>query len=152
MDRLGMLAFLRKQRYCVQASVAAGGAPQAAVVGYAVSDRLELIFDTLASTRKAQNLRRDARIAIVVWEGEQTLQLEGVVDEPSGDDLQRLKQLYFATFPDGVERQSWPGISYLRVRPHWARFSDFGAGGAIVELNAAALTAQSADLESARHP
>ena len=141
MDRRGLLAFLRKQRYCVQASVAASGAPQAAVVGYAVSDRLELIFDTFASTRKAQNLRRDARIALVVWEGEQTLQLEGLADEPTGDDLQRLKQLYLATFPDGVERESWPGISYLRVQPQWARFSDFGAGGSIVEFDAQALAA-----------
>ena len=69
MDRQGLLAFLRKHRLCVQASVAAEGGPQAAVVGYAVSDRLELIFDTLASTRKAENLRRDPRIALVVgWD------------------------------------------------------------------------------------
>jgi hypothetical protein len=136
MDRQGLLAFLRKHRLCVQASVAKGGSPQAAVVGYAVSDRLELIFDTLASTRKYANLRRDPRVALVVgWDAEQTLQLEGLVDEPSGDDLVRLKQLYLAAFPDGVERESWPGISYLRVRPHWARFSDFGAGGSIVEFD-----------------
>lgn len=123
--------------------MAEAGAPQAAVVGYAVSDQLELIFDTLASTRKAQNLRRDPRIAIVVgWDAEQTLQLEGVIDEPSGDDLTRLKQLYLAVFPDGVERESWPGISYLRVRPHWARFSDFGAGGSVVEFDQTALAGE----------
>jgi len=140
MNREQLLAFLRKHRLCVQASVAAEGGPQAAVVGYAVSDQLELIFDTLGSTRKAQNLRRDPRIAIVVgWDAEQTLQLEGLADEPVGDDLQRLKQLYLAAFPDGIERQSWPGISYLRVRPHWARFSDFGAGGSIVEFDRNAL-------------
>lgn len=136
MDRQGLLTFLRRHRLCVQASVAADGGPQAAVVGYAVSDQFELIFDTLASTRKAQNLRRDARVAIVVgWDGEQTLQLEGLADEPSGEDLQRLKQLYLAAFADGVERQSWPGISYLRVRPLWVRFSDFAAGGSIVEFH-----------------
>jgi hypothetical protein len=85
-------------------------------------------------------LRRDARVAIVVgWDGEQTLQLEGLADEPSGEDLLRVKQLYLAAFPDGVERQSWPGICYLRVRPHWARFSDFGAGGSIVEFDESAL-------------
>lgn len=139
MDRQGLLAFLRKHRLCVQASVSAPGGPQAAVVGYAVSDRLELIFDTLASSRKAQNLCRDARIAIVVWDGEQTLQLEGLADEPSGEHLRRLKQLYLSAFPDGVERESWPGISYWRVRPHWARFSDFGPGGAIVEFDESAL-------------
>ena len=140
MDRLGLLAFLRKHRLCVQASVAAEGGPQAAVEGYAVSDRLELVFDTLASTRKAQNLRRDARIAIVVgWDSEQTVQLEGLADEPVGQDLLRMKQLYLAAFPDGVERQSWPGLRYLRVRPHWARFSDFGAGGSIIEFDESVL-------------
>jgi hypothetical protein len=140
MDRQGLLAFLRKHRLCVQASVAAEGGPQAAVVGFAVSDRLELIFDTLATTRKAENLRRDPRIALVVgWDAEQTLQLEGLVDEPAGEDLSRLKQLYLTVFPDGVERQGWTGITYLRVRPRWARFSDFSAGGTIVELDEQAL-------------
>ncbi|HYQ43849.1 MAG TPA: pyridoxamine 5'-phosphate oxidase family protein [Polyangiaceae bacterium] len=139
MDQHGLLTFLRNHRYCVEASVAAQGGPQAAVVGYAVSDRLELIFDTLGTTRKAQNLRRDPRIALVVWDGEQTLQLEGLADEPAGEDLRRLKQIYLAAFPDGVERESWSGISYVRVRPKWARFSDFGAGGSIVEFDERAL-------------
>ena len=138
--------FLRSRRLCVQASVSGEGGPQAAVVGYAVSDSLELVFDTLTSTRKAQNLRRDARIAIVVgWESEQTLQLEGIADEPSGEDLQRLKQLDRAVFPDGADRENWPGISYLRVRPRWARFSDFGSGGSIVEFGESALRGSPGD-------
>jgi hypothetical protein len=33
---------------------------------------------------------------------------------------------YFESFPDGRERQSWPGITYIRARPTWLRFSDFG--------------------------
>lgn len=141
MDRSGLLTFLQNHRLCVQASVASLGGPQAAVVGYAVSDRLELIFDTLSSTRKAQNLRRDPRVAIVIWDGEQTLQMEGLADEPSADELLRLKPIYLAAFPDGVEREAWPGITYLRVRPHWARFSDFGAGGSVSELDESALRA-----------
>ncbi len=141
MDRNQLIAFLRRHRWCVQASVSSAGAPQAAVVGYAVSDELEIIFDTSASTRKARNLRADARVALVVgWDDEQTLQVEGLVDEPRGSELARLKRCYFAAFPDGVERELWPDITYLRVRPHWARFSDFRAGSAmIVELDAAAL-------------
>jgi len=139
MDRPGLLTFLRNHRLCVEASLAELSGSQAAVVGYAVSDRLELIFDTLSSTRKAQNLRRDPRVAIVVWDGEQTLQLEGLADEPTGEELHRLKQVYLAAFPDGVERESWPGITYVRVRPRWARFSDFGAGGSVEEFDEAAL-------------
>jgi general stress protein 26 len=130
-----LLSFLRRHRYAVQASSAADGAPQAAVIGIAVSDELEIVFDTLATSRKAQHLRRDPRIALVVgWDEEQTAQLEGRVDEPGGDELRRLKAVYFERFPDGPEREQWPDITYFRVRVSWARYSDFRPGGTIVEV------------------
>jgi hypothetical protein len=53
---------------------------------------------------------------------ERTVQYEGVADEPTGAELQRLKELYFESFPDGPERQAWPGIAYIRARPTY-RFS-----------------------------
>jgi general stress protein 26 len=133
-EKAELVAFLRRHKLCVQASVGRDGVPQAAVVGFAVSDELEIVFDTLGTTRKAENLRRDPRIAIVVGWEDQTVQLEGVADEPSGADLDRLKAVYFGVYPDGVERQSWPGITYFRVRPRWARYSDFGPARRIVEL------------------
>jgi len=140
MDRAELLAFLRRHRYAVQASTAADGAPQAAVVGIAVTDQLEIVFDTLSTTRKAHNLRQDPRVALVVgWDEEQTAQLEGVADEPTGDELARLKHVYFAAFPDGPERERWPNITYVRVRPTWARYSDFRPGGTITELDERAL-------------
>jgi hypothetical protein len=134
--RAELLVFLRRHRLCVAASASAAGAPQAAVVGFAVTDELEIVFDTIGTTRKMQNLRRDPRVALVVgWDEEQTAQIEGVADEPEGADLERLKKAYFAVYPDGVERQSWEGITYVRVRPTWARYSDFRPGGRIVELS-----------------
>ncbi len=60
-----LLKFIRSQQNAVQASVTAGQAPQAAVVGVAVTDQFELIFDTLSSTRKAQNLAQNPKIAFV---------------------------------------------------------------------------------------
>lgn len=135
MNRAQLLQFLRKHRYAVQASTAGSGAPQAAVIGIAVTDELELVFDTLGTTRKAHNLRRDARIALVVgWDEEQTVQLEGRADEPKGADLARLKQVYFERFPEGPERESWPDITYFRVRLQWARYSDFRPGGGVVDV------------------
>jgi len=135
MTRAELLSFIRRHRYAVQASTAGDGAPQAAVVGIAVTDELELVFDTLGTTRKAQNLRRNPRIALVVgWDEEQTVQLEGVADEPTGADLARVKRAYFDAFPDGPEREQWPGITYVRVRLTWARYSDFRAGGGVVEI------------------
>ncbi len=136
MTRDELLAFLRARKLAVQASAASDGAPQAAVIGYAVSDDLELVFDTMSSTRKAENLRRDPRIALVVgWDDDQTVQLEGVADEPSGDELARLQRVYFDVYPDGVERRAWKGITYFRVRPAWARYSDFREGGGVSEID-----------------
>lgn len=139
--RARLLAFLRGERLAVQASTAVGGSPQAAVVGVAVTDSFELVFDTLASTRKAQNLRQNPKIAFVIGgleEGnERTVQYEGIADEPSGAELERLQRAYYAVFPDGPSRTSWPGLIYVRVRPIWLRFSDYNVDPPeIVELTA----------------
>ncbi|MGY3695949.1 pyridoxine/pyridoxamine 5'-phosphate oxidase [Bradyrhizobium sp. USDA 3240] len=133
MTRAELLAFLRMHRLAVVSTVH-DGAPQAAVIGIAVSDGLEIIFDTLTTSRKYQNLRADPRAALVVgWDAEQTAQLEGVADFPTGAELAACKQVYFAAWPDGPEREAWPNIGYVRVRPTWVRFSDFGEAPARVE-------------------
>jgi hypothetical protein len=135
MNRVELLAFLRRHRLCVQASVTASGAPQAAVVGYGVSDDLELVFDTVGSTRKMTNLRRDPHIALVIGWDQETVQMDGIADEPQGTELARMKAVYFEAYPDGVDRERWAGITYVRVRPTWARYSDFRSADAkIVEL------------------
>lgn len=129
MTRRELVAFLRRYTLAVQASVDADGGPQAAVVGFAVSDELEIVFDTVTTSRKHANLRRDPRCALVIgWADEITVQLEGVADEPSGSDLDRLKEVYFGPYPDGRERAKWPTIAYWRVRPTWIRYSDFNTG------------------------
>lgn len=129
MNPRALLDFLRLHRLAVQASVSAGGAAQAAIVGFAVTDEFEIVFDTLETTRKAQNLRQDPRVALVIggWVAgdERTAQYEGVADEPSGAALERLRAAYYTVYPDGPSRLSWPGLIYLRVRPTWVRYSDF---------------------------
>src|SRR6266851_3972407 len=102
---------MRSQSVGVQASVSPGGIPQAAVVGFIVTDDFEIIFDTVDTTRKVLNLRRNALCAFVIGgmlDGdERTVQYEGVADEPAGADLERFKELYFVRFPDGRNRQHW---------------------------------------------
>jgi hypothetical protein len=124
-----LLAFLRTHRLAVQTSVSPSGMPQAAVVGFAISDRFEIVFDTLASTRKTANLRRNPKAALVVGGlspgDERTAQIEGTADEPAGEQLERLKRVYYDVYPDGPSRLSWKGLTYVRVQPTWIRFSDF---------------------------
>jgi hypothetical protein len=142
--RAALLAFLRSRRYAVQSSIHPGGAPQSAVVGIAVSDDFEIVFDTLGTSRKAVNLRQRAEIAFVIGslEGtdERTVQVEGRADEPQGAERARLIDLYLAVFPDGRVRQQWPGLTYFRATPRWLRYSDYTRDPPLIaEWDAAAL-------------
>ena len=95
--RTDILEFMRRSSLAVQASVSPAGAPQAAVVGFIVTDDFEVVFDTVDTTRKVVNLRRNARCALVIGGmvngDERTVQYEGITDEPTGADLERLKGL-----------------------------------------------------------
>jgi general stress protein 26 len=144
MTRDALLGFMRLEKYAVQTSVSPSGRPQAAVVGVAVSDRFEIVFDALASSRKTSNLRANPAVAFVIGgtrDGdERTVQYEGTADEPTGAELERLLAVYYERFPDGRERRSWPSLTYIRVKPSWIRYSDFGAQPPeIVEFDAASL-------------
>ena len=135
---------MRAHRYAVQSSTAASGHPQSAVVGVAVSDRFEIVFDTVVSSRKSVNLLRDPRIAFVLGsvspDAAWTIQFEGLADELRGAERERLVALYLTVFPDGIDRQQWPGLTYFRARPTWIRSSDWTTEPPdIAELDAQAL-------------
>jgi hypothetical protein len=113
-------------------------------VGIAVGDDLELVFDTLSTTRKAENLRHNPSISFVIGgltpEDERSLQYDGSADFPEGAELDRVRELYFSTWPDGRDRLKWPGLVHVRVRPKWMRFSDYNQDPPfIVELDGDAL-------------
>lgn len=124
-----VLAFMRQHKVAVEASVTADGRPQAAAVGVAITDSGEIVFDTVDTTRKAVNLARNRSIAFVIggsqFGDQQTVQYEGVADFPAGPELERLKAVYYVAYPDGPSRLSWPGLTYIRVRPTWVRYTDY---------------------------
>ena len=135
MTRDELLPFLRKHRLGVQSTVSSSGDPQAAVVGIAVTSELEIVFDTVDTSRKCRNLRANPRSAFVIgWDQEITVQLEGIADEPTGKERERVLESYFAAYPDGRDRLAWKGITHFRVRPTWIRYSDFNVPGKIVEV------------------
>ena len=136
-----LLRVMRSARYAVEASVTQNAAPQAAVIGVAITDAFEIVFDTIGASRKAQNLRVNRRVALVLgncYDGdERTIQYEGLADEPDGAELRRLKNLYFEVFPDGRDRQAWPGLTYFRVTPIWIRYSNYNVNPPeIIEFDA----------------
>jgi pyridoxine/pyridoxamine 5'-phosphate oxidase len=134
MDRSVLYAFTAQQRYGVVSSLSSEGTPQSALLGIAVTAELEIVFDTVKSSRKYSNLIARPECSFVVgWAGEQTVQLEGIAVEPVGQELRRYQEVYFAVWPDGEARLRWPDIAYFVVRPRWIRYSDFDQTPALVE-------------------
>jgi pyridoxine/pyridoxamine 5'-phosphate oxidase len=134
MTKLELYQFVAGHSLAVLGSISPEGAPQSALVGIAVTEDLEIVFDTLNTTRKYRNFVSTPRASVVVgWEGEKTVQFEGEVFLPGGDELARYKDVYFSKWPDGVDRQNWPGLVYFVVRPRWIRFSDFDQRPPLIE-------------------
>jgi hypothetical protein len=103
-------------------------------VGIAVTPELEIIFDTVSSSRKYCDLLANPAASFVIgWEGEATVQYEGTAFQPNGAALARYQQVYFEAWPDGPERLSWPGIAYFVVSPRWIRYSDFNRRRPLIE-------------------
>jgi hypothetical protein len=123
-----LIEFVGDHRYGVVATLGAAGEPQAAIVGIAVTDRGEVVFDALPDSRKAINVNVDERVALVVLtDNEATLQCEGAADRPPEGDLARCQETYFKAFPEGRQR-AVDGAILIRITPHWARISDFRPG------------------------
>jgi hypothetical protein len=134
MDRASLHAFMTQHRYGVVSSMSRSGAPQSALVGIATTPDLEIIFDTVKTSRKYPNLIERSSCSFVVgWSGEETVQFEGIAEEPRGPELKRCQEVYFAAWPDGPERMKWPGIAYFVVRPRWIRYSDYDQSPPLIE-------------------
>ena len=137
LGRPELLAYMRQHKLAVVATIGAEGGPQAAVVGVGITEELEVIFDTLSTTRKHANLLRDRRIAVTFnGPGEKTLQYEGaaVLISTTDDADRRCLEAYYAAWPDGRRRAAWPNLVYWRVVPRWVRYSDYDRGPLIVEF------------------
>jgi pyridoxine/pyridoxamine 5'-phosphate oxidase len=129
----GIFEIAKTKRYLVVSTVNESGAPEAALMGFALTETHEVVFDTLSTSRKAVNLARNAAAALVIgWDENVSLQIEGVARRPDGEDLASAKAAYFRQWPDGRARENWPDIAYLVVQPKWIRYSNY-SGAPVVE-------------------
>ena len=120
-----LLDFIKEQTLCVLATVHANGTPEAAVIEFGETPQLEIIFDTLSSSRKYANLIRNPNVALVIgWDENITAQFEGIATELAGEDRQRCTALYFSKNPRAEKWQHRENIRYFKVTPRWIRYSD----------------------------
>jgi general stress protein 26 len=127
--------FIKSRSLAVITSVNEKAMPEAALIGIAVTPKLEIIFDTANISRKYPNLLKNPAVALVIgWDNDITLQYEGTANQlQDGDD--HYKQLYFDTFKDAQQRgQTLHGIVYFKISPHWIRYCNYNQPVMIKEL------------------
>ncbi len=137
MERDFIYNFIRQHKYAVISSIANNLKPEAALIGVAVSEDLEIIFDTVNTSRKYANILSNPKVALVIgWSDARTLQYEGEameLTEPSDDAY---REIYYKAFPDGRERtETWPGLVHFKIKPTWIRYSDFTEHKTIKEMS-----------------
>jgi hypothetical protein len=128
MTESDVYSFIAKHKLGVLGTIGPDDKPQSALMGIAITPQLEVIFDTVKSSRKYPNLIARPACSFVIggWgTGEQTVQYEGEAVELKPPELERYQETYFKVWADGPARMTWPGIVYFVVRPKWIRYSDF---------------------------
>jgi hypothetical protein len=63
---------------------------------------------------------------VIGGHGKTTLQIEGLVDELADVERDDLIAFYYDACPQNMSHRDWPGVTYMRFRPHWIRYSDYG--------------------------
>jgi general stress protein 26 len=126
--------FVAGERAGVLATASEDGRPEAALMGFAVTPELEIIFDTLRSARKYPNLKKNPRVAWVIGcATEVSVQYEGLAEELEGEELEKYKKIHTAKYPDGPKPETWPGLTYFVVRPKWVRYGDYNPKATRIE-------------------
>lgn len=120
-----VLKFIKRQKLAVIATVGHQNKPEAAVLEFGQTNKLELIFDALESSRKVQNIRQNNGVAFVIgWDEDITVQYEGEAFELAGEELAIYKKLYWQKNPGAQKWEKVPGIKFFKVVSKWIRYSD----------------------------
>ena len=128
--------FIKQHKLAVVSTLSKENKPEAALVGFAVSGDLEIVFDTVKTSRKYPNFLQNPLVAVVIgWDNETTVQYEGVATELTGSEAGHYKEIYFEVYPDGRERAvTWPHIVHFKITPKWIRYSNFNDPVVVEEM------------------
>lgn len=103
--------------------------PEAALVAFAETDDLELIFQTFVDSRKYENLQVNPNVAFVIgWDEDThiTIQYEGKAEELFGDAASSyLEQFRRKPTPCSDEYLFHEKSRLFRVTPRWIGYSDY---------------------------
>jgi hypothetical protein len=136
MTEIDLYTRIAKHKLGVLSTIGPDGKPQSALMGFAITPQLELVFDTVNCSRKYANLIARPACSFVIGglgAGEQTIQYEGEAAELKPPELARYQEMYFRVWADGPARREWSGVVYFVVYPRWIRYSDFNQNPSAID-------------------
>jgi len=125
MDKREIYDFIKRQKITVISTISKDNKPESAVIEFAETENLDLIFDTFSTSRKYKNLKENPYASFVIgWDENITVQYEGVASEIKGEELETYKAIYFAKNSRAKRWEERENITYFKVIPKWIRYSD----------------------------
>jgi len=126
-----LLDFFSKQKLAViSTSNSKNPTPESALIAFTEDENLCLYFQTGKHTRKAQNLKVNPHVSIVIGltlEDLKTAQYEGVATRLTGEmKLKECKEMFHQkNSPTTEEYFNHPSAIFFEVTPTWIGFSDY---------------------------
>lgn len=118
--------FLKAIPLCVVSSVKTSQTPSSATVAFSQDAQLNLIFGTSISSQKAQNIKLNTHVSVVVTNeiSHQTVQLEGQAKVLAGKELEEYQKIHFAKHPWSAKYKDQPDQCWILIKPNWLRLTD----------------------------
>ena len=119
--------FIKTQLLGVLSTVNPDGNPESALVAVAETKNLEIIFASLANTRKYRNLQTNKNVSFVIGfdpKAAISVQYEGVIRELDGSELEEAKNVHVAKDASWSKYAKIPENKYFKVKPVWIRYTD----------------------------
>ena len=120
-----ILEFIKSKKIGILATISPKGKPEAAVVEYVATDKLEIIFNTFSTYRKYKNLKHNPNVAFVIGWDEISVQYQGHAIEAKGNLEDLCKKIHSAKIKHKTKFSAMPTIRYFKIKPRWIRYIDY---------------------------
>lgn len=117
--------FIKTHDLTVISTVGSDSVPESAVIRFAQTPRLELVFLTFTNSRKYKNIMANHSVSFVIgWDERITVQYVGLAEELQGKDKSRYQKLFYAKNPKAIKWEEKKTVAFFKVVPKWIRYSD----------------------------
>lgn len=132
--RTEALRFMKEHQAGVLATVGEDGQPHASAVYYTSDEKFNLYFLTQSSSRKAEALRANPKVAFTIGSQNvpQTLQIEGIAEEVRYQETRDEKAAQLAevlmsasTYFAPVTKLNPADTVIIWIQPKWIRWADY---------------------------